>query len=410
MKKIGKFRIFTQIIFFLFFAELFSLAFGSMKTIYLGAINGTLEASNIFTSLVLIFTISFLVLVLGRFFCGWLCAFGALNDFIFNLSKRVFRFNLKVNKKLDAVLKYVKYVILGFIVIYGWTKSDPLIDMYNPWNAFAELRMLPQALKDYPLQFSVLGFIIFAAAFIERFFCRYLCPLGAVQALLSKCRLSWFTRDNNTCGECNLCTRNCSMGINTSELKKIKSGECIGCLKCVGGCPKGNFKISILKQKIKPVSYILIGLGLFSSMYSSKYILKTTLAASDTQIQIKQDNSYKSNDEEENKENSKEESSELEKIENKIYKDGVYTGVSVGKRPEITVKVIIEKDKIRSIEIVSHKESMEYCEIPFQVIPKEIISSQCVEVDAVSGATNTSTRLIKAVENAVEKAKKDNIS
>lgn len=409
-RSLNIFRTFTQIVFLVFFTELFSLVFSSMKNIYLGIINANLEIVNIYISLVLILTILFLVLVLGRFFCGWLCAFGALNHFIFNLSKRVFRFNFKVNKKLDAVLKYVKYVILALIIIFGWTKSNILIDRYNPWNAFAELRMLPQALKEYPQQFLVLGLVIFGAAFIERFFCRYLCPLGAVQALLSKGRLSWFIRDDNTCGKCNLCTRNCSMGINISELKKVKSGECIGCLKCVENCPKGNFKISILKQKIKPVSYILIGIGLFSSMYSSKYILKKTLAASDMQLQAKQELQIKDSAKEENKETSKEESSELEKIKNKIYEDGVYTGVSLGKRPEITVKVIIEEDKIRAIEIVSHKESMEYCEIPFQVIPKEIISSQCVEVDAVSGATNTSMRLIKAVENAVEKAKKDSIS
>lgn len=413
-------RIFIQIIFFIFFTELFSLVFSSMKNIYLGIINGNLETANILTSVVLILAILFLVLVLGRFFCGWLCAFGALNNFIFNLAKRVFRFNFKVNEKLDAVLKHLKYVILAAIIIFGWTKNNTLIDMYDPWNAFAELRMFPQALKDYPLQFLVLGLIIFGAAFIERFFCRYLCPLGAVQALLWKCRLSWFARDDNICGKCNLCTRSCPMGINISELKKLKSGECIGCLKCVGNCPKGNFKISILKQNIKPMTYVLIGLGLFSSIYSFKYILKKTLAASDMHLQTKQElqikdsakqeNDYKRNDEEENKEISKNESSELEKIENKIYEDGVYTGISVGKRPEITVKVTIEKDKITSIEIVSHKEDREYSEIPFHVIPKEIISSQSVEVDAVSGATNTSTRLIKAVENAVEKAKEDNIS
>ncbi|MCY6354896.1 4Fe-4S binding protein [Clostridium sp. ZS2-4] len=395
-------RIFIQIIFFVFFTELFSLVFSSMKSIYLGAMNGNLETVNIVTSLVPIVTIVFLVLVLGRFFCGWLCAFGALNDFIFNISKRVFRLDFKVNEKLDSVLKYLKYVILALIIILGWTKSEPLIDMYNPWNAFAELRMLPQVLKHHPMQFGILAFIILGAALIERFFCRYLCPLGAVQALISKGRFSWLIRDNNTCGKCNLCTKNCSMGINISKLKKVKSGECIGCLKCVGNCPKGNFKISILKQKIKPMTYVLIGLILFLSIYSSKYILEKTLAVSDMQLQTKQELQIKVSAKEENDYKSTD--------KEKIYKDGVYTGVSVGKRPEITVKVTIERDKIMSIEIVSHKESMEYCQRPFKVIPKEIISSQSVEVDAVSGATNTSTRLIKAVENAVEKAKKDNVS
>ncbi|MCY6370194.1 4Fe-4S binding protein [Clostridium ganghwense] len=254
--------------------------------------------------------------------------------------------------------------------------------------------------------------IIFLSLVLGRFFCGWLCPLGTVQALLSKIKFIKLVRNDNTCGSCRLCTTNCPMGINTSQLNVIKSGECIGCLKCVRNCSKSNFKIDILKQKIHPIVYMLVGLTVFTSIYSYKYI-------NDIQVEAKQEvqvqksikeGSGNVREESASKQDIKQETNNLDKIENKMYNDGIYTGVSVGRRPELTVKVTIKNDKITSIEIVKHKESKEYSKVPFQVIPKKIISAQ--SVDAVSGDTNTSTsaRLIKAIEDAVKKAKKGNIN
>lgn len=82
------------------------------------------------------------------------------------------------------------------------------------------------------------GFVLFLAIaatslLVERFFCRYLCPLGALFAVVSRKRLYKIRRRSDTCTNCRFCTRICSMGIDVSEKDELVSGECIQCMQCL---------------------------------------------------------------------------------------------------------------------------------------------------------------------------------
>ena len=86
------------------------------------------------------------------------------------------------------------------------------------------------------------GDIMLGSVLIERFFCRYLCPLGAIFALVSRFRRFRIKKPREKCGECRLCTWKCSMGIPLNRCDVIASGECIDCFACVDVCPRHNAK------------------------------------------------------------------------------------------------------------------------------------------------------------------------
>ncbi len=86
------------------------------------------------------------------------------------------------------------------------------------------------------------------------------------------------------------------------------------------------------------------------------------------------------------------------------YKDGTYTGVGRGFKPGLKVEVTIKNSKITDIIIVDHNESLGYYEVPFEVVPKDIIKKQSIDVDTVSGATRSSNGIKEAVEEALKKA------
>lgn len=89
-----------------------------------------------------------------------------------------------------------------------------------------------------------------------------------------------------------------------------------------------------------------------------------------------------------------------------IYKDGEYTASATGYSGGLKVKVVIEDDKIQSVEIISHNEvGKQYYEEAIAKIPLAIVESQSTEVDAIAGATKTSKGIIKAVNKALEEAK-----
>ncbi len=89
-----------------------------------------------------------------------------------------------------------------------------------------------------------------------------------------------------------------------------------------------------------------------------------------------------------------------------IYKDGEYTASATGYSGGLKVKVVIEDDKIKSVEIISHNEvGKQYYEEAIEKIPQAIVLAQSTEVDAITGATKTSKGIIKAVNKVLEEAK-----
>jgi uncharacterized protein with FMN-binding domain/Pyruvate/2-oxoacid:ferredoxin oxidoreductase delta subunit len=394
LKKISKLqvlRLISQVMFLVLMPELFTLIFNQIKRVYLMAIKGNFDVISIWPQLLTMLIIVPITIILGRFFCGWLCTFGAINDFIYIISNKVFKTKFKVNEKLDSILKYLKYAILLFIVVIIWTSGSTAFDSYSPWDAFAQADNISGAIAGYTGGFILLAIIAVGAVFIERFFCRYLCPLGAGLSILSKARIFKIKKISDKCGACRICTNNCSMGIKLYQMDKVTSGECINCFKCLDVCPRKNTKATICGENVNPLLPSAIAIAAFAGAYS----LGSTM--SDKMVKYPKGNTDISSS-----------SSEVSNSAQKKYKDGTYAGVGQGKNPDLKVAVTIKDNKITNVEIVSNNETKG--KEALNVVPKEIIDMQSTSVDAVSGATMTSNGIMAAVNDALSQAEINNSS
>ncbi|MCJ7687911.1 MAG: 4Fe-4S binding protein, partial [Clostridiaceae bacterium] len=409
-------RFFSQIVFLILLPGLFTLAFSQLKIVYLMFMKGDFNFIKAFPNLIEVVTTLLITILLGRFFCGWMCAFGTFNDFIYMISKNVFKVKFKMNAKVDSILKYFKYVILLFIVYFMWTVGSKLFDNSSPWDAFAQIPQFSQAVPDYALGFLILVFIIIGAIFIERFFCRYLCPLGAVFAITSKMRLFKIDKPSAKCGECRICTKNCPMGIKLYKNEKVNNGECINCLRCTEVCPRKNAQASFGNTKINSTLASTVAVAAFVGLYSVNNVLGGAINSGDSVSQSLPNNKTKSTSTKSSSKSntiSTKNPSNTNKVDSTStpsnsktskYKNGTYIGVGQGFRPGLTVSVEIKNDKITNIQIVSINDTPRYYTEPQNIIPSEIIQAQSTKVDAVSGATRSSNGIMMAVEDALIQA------
>ncbi|WP_323017241.1 4Fe-4S binding protein [Castellaniella sp.] len=162
-------------------------------------------------------------------FCGWLCPFGALQELSNNLAKRLRVPQIKVPHGVNTRLAGLKYII--FLILFG-------ISLYELGLAekFAEIEPFKTAIilkfiRDWPFViFAVV--LVLAGLFIERFYCRYLCPMGAALAIPAKLRIFDWLRRYKTCGNpCQLCAVECPVQAINPE-GDINPNECIQCLNC----------------------------------------------------------------------------------------------------------------------------------------------------------------------------------
>ncbi len=376
-----------------------------------------------------------LTIILGRFFCGWMCAFGTLGDLIYKIPKGKLKKKLKINEKLDSILKKLKFLILAVIFILIITNSGIHISLYSPWDAFAMLPNVNDAISFYLFGFIILLIIVVSSFFIERFFCCYLCPLGAIFSLFSKTKLLYLSKPKEKCGKCRICTDNCSMHIPLYKKSVIKSGECNNCNKCIKVCPRNNVSLKFAGSKLKPVLISTILASFIIIVYA--VVLKLPVYLDNKTVEtinnivmssnIAQDNSNNSlsnsSDNSSNIDNNSVSSSvpnsntissqfaSSSSVSSKVsssqlykYKNGTFYGIATGYRPGFKVSITILNDKLTSVVVLANNDTPSYANEPIKIIPQEIVTAQSTNVDVVSGATRTSNGIIQAVKNALNTA------
>lgn len=376
-------RLCIQLILFVLLPGLYAMIFSEIKTIYEMIYNGNFNLIQVFSGLLECVTVMFFTIIIGRWFCGWICAFGTYNDLIHHISKKIFKINFKVNEKVDNIFKYAKFIVLLVIIILGWNNKNNVLQGLSPWQAFASLTDPKILFSNMLIGLILLLLITIGAFFIERFFCRYLCPLGAIFFIISKFGITKINKPKEHCGKCRACTNNCSMGLKLYKINTAKGGDCINCLKCAEVCPKRNANVNVFGKKINPQLAGLIAMVVF--------LIGTII----TNISGKLINTYKLN---ENKSVSKNTNSSK-------YKDGTYEGSGKGFKGGITkVSVTVKNGEIYDIKTLSQGDTPQYYEKSLNILKPTIISTQTSEVDTVSGATYSSKGIISAVKEALNKA------
>ena len=203
-------------------------------------------------------------ILLKRGFCSWVCPFGLLTEYLNRLHRLIFRPQIRVPRWLDYPLRSLKYLLLFFFIraiIIKMNVRDLDYFIYSPYNMVADIKMLRFFTDISAFAFWVLIALLILSILIRNFWCRYICPYGALLGALSFVSIFKIHRNETTCTRCRQCTRNCPMDINVHKTTTVISDECHACLKCVAVCPeKDTLYISAAKRSgiLNPLLYAAV--------------------------------------------------------------------------------------------------------------------------------------------------------
>lgn len=176
-----------------------------------------------------------IALVARRSFCGQLCPLGALQGAFGWLGRRL-RTRRAMPTQLDRPARFLKYAVLALFAIWTWRASELVMRPYDPWAAWAHLTS-DELFAELGIGVAVLGVALAGSVVYERFFCKYLCPTGALLGVFSRLSFLGVRRDEAACTSCGACTKACPMNLPVAEVDEIRSSECISCNECVLACP-----------------------------------------------------------------------------------------------------------------------------------------------------------------------------
>ena len=220
-------------------------------------------------------------LFLGRFFCGWICPMGTLQHFVGNMPSEAKRGKQRIESNRYKRWQTVKYVVLiaGLVaacfgsMAIGWLDPFSLLVRRSGWrccrrstlrvraallplehshvardqgdgrnaaHAFCRPRCsdFRQAHFTQGLVLGVLFLLILAASLrVTRFWCRSICPLGALLGAVSRWSILGLHKDPAACNKCNRCLLHCQGGDDPIGGAPWRKSECLMCMNCVGSCP-----------------------------------------------------------------------------------------------------------------------------------------------------------------------------
>lgn len=225
--------------------------FGGVVSIYKFATAGTF-VQKIHESSFILMTIGFLLaVVFGPVICGWVCPLGSFQEWLGKIGKKIFgkRYNHFVPERFDTYLRFIRYIVLIMVIYVTATTAklmfqevDPYFALFNFWSDEVSVTAL-----------VVLGVTILLSLLVERPWCKYACPYGAVLGLFNLFRIFKVRRSPSSCINCQACDRACPMNITVSAGTTVLNHQCISCLKCTSetACPIDNTVEFSTKGEIK---------------------------------------------------------------------------------------------------------------------------------------------------------------
>ena len=181
-------------------------------------------------------------LLLKKSFCSWLCPVGTVSEYLWKLGHKLFHRNFTLPRWLDIPLRSLKYLILAFFLYVVLTLSADALQSFllAPFGIIADVKMLNFFRHIGIVGIAVLASFVILSVFIKNFWCRFLCPYGALMGIVSTLSPVKIRRDETACIDCGKCNKACPSSLKVDQLLQIRSAECTGCLSCVAACPAEN--------------------------------------------------------------------------------------------------------------------------------------------------------------------------
>jgi polyferredoxin len=210
--------------------------------------------------------------IFRKSFCGWLCPVGTLSEYLWRLGRQTFGRTFRIPRKLDIALRSLKYILLG---LFGYAVGSMSVAgirafLEGPYGLVADVKMLNFFRYLGLTGALVTAAIVLASVFVQNFWCRYLCPYGALLGLVSMASPLRIRRNESLCIDCGKCSRACPSALPVDRLVTIRSAECTGCMTCVAECPAaGALFLSAPKRRPVPAWAVAAGtIGLIAGAWT----------------------------------------------------------------------------------------------------------------------------------------------
>ena len=225
-------------------------------------------------------------LLMKKGFCGWICPVGTLSQYFWMAGEKIFGRNFRVKKYIDIPMRSIKYLLMAlFLFLIAIKMSPGVIGQFflSDYYKTADVRTMKFFTEMSGTAFWSLMVISGASLLYKNFWCRYLCPYGALLGLLSYLSPVKIRRDADNCAHCGACTRNCPSLLPVDKKGIVSSPECFSCLTCVSHCPSEGalditMKVGKSRKTFNPylyaailllIFYLIIGTGILSNNWHS---------------------------------------------------------------------------------------------------------------------------------------------
>lgn len=178
-------------------------------------------------------------LLFKRGFCGWICPVGGFWQLVASLGSRLLGRSRRAPRRLDLVLRSLRYVLSAaiFCILATVSVQEALSFQQLPYYAVSDIKILSLLMRITPPYLVVAAGVTALCLFFGNVWCRYLCPLGALYGAAGSCSAGVVRRDVRRCIGCGACARVCHAGIPVDSAISVRDAECDGCQDCVRACP-----------------------------------------------------------------------------------------------------------------------------------------------------------------------------
>ncbi len=177
--------------------------------------------------------------VFRKAFCSWLCPVGTVSEYLWRAGRRIFGRNYELPRWADIPLRGLKYVLFGLFLWAVGVMPAAAIEafMHGPYGLVADVKMLNFFRHMSVTAAAVVGALAVGSIFVRNFWCRYLCPYGAMLGVVGLASPVRIRREAKLCIDCAKCARACPALLPVDKLVTVKSAECTACMECVASCP-----------------------------------------------------------------------------------------------------------------------------------------------------------------------------
>ncbi|MCB0745183.1 MAG: 4Fe-4S binding protein, partial [Ignavibacteriae bacterium] len=264
------------------------LPISSLMSMYYFLVSGEIHSAHP-AGLFIFIAILGISFVFGKSFCSWVCPIGfiseSLGDFGEKIQKKLFKKRIKMPKLLDYPLRSLKYLLLGFFVYsIFFTMTTVALKHFldSSYNIISDVKMYYFFVNISRFALFVIAALFVLSIVFRNFWCRYLCPYGALLGFFSLLSPLKIKRNKESCIDCNLCTKACPSFIKVDKVSTVFSDECSTCMSCVDVCPventlelkpvlgKNRFPKKWIAAGILGIYFLILSVGIFSGNWQNK--------------------------------------------------------------------------------------------------------------------------------------------